>query len=91
MFVQKKNLALFPLIPVFVEEPFKQRGLDFIGEIHLPLSGKHKWILKANYYFIKRVEAIPTQVVIDSLVMKFLEENNFSRFGCLKKIVIDNV
>ena len=43
MFAEKRKLASLPLIPIFVEEPFRQWGLDFIGEIHPPSSGQHKW------------------------------------------------
>ena len=36
LFAEKKKLAPLPLIPVFIEEPFRQWGLDFIGEINPP-------------------------------------------------------
>jgi len=39
LFAEKKRLAPMPLIPVFIEEPFKKRGLDFVGEINPPSSG----------------------------------------------------
>ena len=42
-------------------------------------------------YFTKWVEAIPTRKATDSVVIDFLEENIFSRFGCPRKIVTDNV
>ena len=90
MFAKKKRLAPLPLLPVFVEEPFRQWGLDFIGEINPPSSGKFKWILTATDYFIKWVEAIPTRKANDLVVMKFLEENIFSRFGCPVNIVTYN-
>ena len=48
------------------------------------------WIMIATNYFPKWVEEIPTKKVNDQVVMKFLEENIFSRFGCLVKIVTDN-
>lgn len=72
-----------------MEEPFKRWGLDFIGEIHLP-SGQHKQILTAIDYYTKWVESILTHIATDSMVIKFLEENYFARFGCSKKIVTDN-
>jgi len=83
-------LAPLPLIQTFVEEPFKHWGLDFIGEINPPPSGWHKWILSATSYFTKWVEVIPTWNATDLVVIKFLEENIFSRFGCPKTLVIDN-
>jgi len=49
------------LILVFIEEPFKQWGLDFVEEINPPSSGQHKWVLTTTKYFTKWVEAIPTK------------------------------
>jgi hypothetical protein len=66
------------------------KGLDFIGEIHPTSSAQHKWILSTIDYFSKWVEAIPTSFSTDVVVIKFLEENILSRFGCPRKIIIDN-
>ena len=41
-------------------------------------------------YFTKWVEAIPARNATDTVVMKFIEENIISRFGCPAKIVTDN-
>jgi len=90
LFAENKRLAPLPLLPVFVEEPFRQWGLDFIGEINPPSSGKFKWILTATDYFTRWGEAIPTRRENDLVVMKFLEENIFSKFGCPVKIITDN-
>jgi hypothetical protein len=65
-----------------VETPFQQRGLDFIGEIHPPSSGQHRWILTARNYFTKWIEAIPTRNATDTVIIEFLLENILSRFGC---------
>jgi transposase InsO family protein len=46
--------------------------------------------LTATDYFTKWVEAIPTRNATDSVVIKVLEENILARFGCPRKIVIDN-
>eukprot|EP00253_Pinus_taeda_P030423 PITA_30423 len=89
-FAEKKRLAPLPLIPAFIEESFKQWGLDFVGEINPPSNGQHKWVLTTTDYFTKWVEAILTKKVNDQVVMKFLEENIFSRFGCPIKIIIGN-
>jgi len=78
------------LIPVFIEELFRQRWLDFVGKINPPSSGQYKWILIATNYFTKWVEAIPIRKANDQVVMKFLEEKIFSRFGCLVKIITNN-
>jgi hypothetical protein len=90
LFSGKQNLPALPLIPVKTKAPFQQWGLDFIGEIHPHSSAQHKWILNATDYFTKWVEAIPTQNATDSVVINFLEENILSRFGCPRKIVMDN-
>ena len=73
-----------------MEEPFRQWGLDFIGEIKPPSSGQFKWIMTATDYFTKWVEAIPTRKENDLVVMKFIEENIFRKFGCPVKIVTYN-
>ena len=36
------------------------------------------------------VEAIPVKNGIDTIVIKFIEENILSRFSCPQKIVTDN-
>jgi transposase InsO family protein len=46
--------------------------------------------LTSTNYFTKWVEGIPTQNATDSIVIKILEENILARFGCPRKIVIDN-
>jgi len=89
-FAEKKKLAPFPLIPVFIEEPFRQWGLDFVGEINPPSSGHYKCILTTTDYFTKWVESILTRKENDQVMMRFLSENIFSRFGCPVKSITDN-
>jgi hypothetical protein len=79
-----------PLKPISVETPFQQWGLDFIGEIHPPSSGQHKWILTTTDYFTKWIEVVPTRQATDVVIIKFLETNILSRFGCPRKIITDN-
>ena len=64
--------------------------MDFIGEINPHSSGQHKWILVATDYFTKCIEAIPTRNADHNVVMKFLTENIFTKFGCPHKLVTDN-
>ena len=45
LFEGKRKLKPLPLVPILVEAPFQQWGLDFIGEINHVSFGKHKWIL----------------------------------------------
>ena len=61
IFEGKRKLKPLPLVPIFVEAPFQQWGLDFIGEINPISSRKHKWILTTTYFFTKWVEAVPTR------------------------------
>ena len=65
-------------------------GLDFIGEINPNSLGQHKRIPIATDYFTKWIEAIPTRSATEEVIMDFLENNILARFGCLKRIVIDN-
>jgi hypothetical protein len=87
---RKEKVVSLPLRPIKVETHFQQWGLDFIGEINPNSSGQHKWILTATNYFTKWVEAIPTRATTDTIIIKFLEENILARFGCPRKIIIDN-
>jgi hypothetical protein len=89
-FTGKQKLPAMPLVPVKVEAPFQQWGLDFIGEINPHSSAQHRWILTATDYFTKWVEAIPTRKATDTVVIEFLEENILARFGCPRKIITDN-
>lgn len=90
VFVERQKLASLPLIPVHVEEPFRQWGLDFIGDINPPSSGQDQWILITTNYFTKWVDSIPARNATDSVVKKFMEENILSHFGFPFKIIIDN-
>jgi transposase InsO family protein len=86
----KRKLLPLPLKPISVEAPFQQWGLYFIIEIHPPSSGQHRWILIAMDYFTKWIKAIPSKQAIDSVIIKFLENNILSRFDCPRKIITDN-
>ena len=78
------------MVPISVEAPFQQWGLDFIGEINLISSGQHRWILTATNFFTKWVEVIQTRQATHMVIIDFLLSNIISRFGCLRKIIIDN-
>jgi hypothetical protein len=41
-------------------------------------------------YFTKWIEAVPTMKSTDVVIIKFLETNILSRFGCPRKIITDN-
>jgi hypothetical protein len=90
-FAGKQKLKSLPLKPVKVSTPFQQWALDFIGEIHPPSSGQHRWILTTTDYFMKWIEVIPTRRETDKVIISFLEENILSRFGCPEVIITDNI
>jgi hypothetical protein len=90
LFEGKRKLLPLPLKPISVEAPFQQWGLDFIGEIQPPSLGQHRWILTATDYFTKWMEEVPSKQATDSVIIKFLENNILSRFGCPRKIITDN-
>jgi hypothetical protein len=90
LFEGKMKLFPLPLKPISVDAPFQQWGLDFIGEIHPPSSGHHRWILTATNYFTKWIEAVPSRQATNFFIIKFLENNILSRFGCPRKIITDN-
>lgn len=90
IFEGKRKLLPFPLHPINVETPFQWRVLDFIEEIHPTSSAQQKWILTATDYFTKWIEAIPSRTSTDLVIIKFLETNIMSRFGCPRKIMTDN-
>jgi hypothetical protein len=90
MFEGKRNIFPLPLKPILVETPFQQSGLDFIGEIHPPSSDQHQWILTSIDYFTKSIEYVTTKKATDVVIIKFLETNILSRFGCPRKIITDN-
>jgi hypothetical protein len=90
LFEGKRKLMPMPLVPIYVEAPFQQWGLDFIGEIHPSSSGQHRWILTATDYFTKWIEAVPTRQANDAVIISFLENNILSRFGCPLKLITDN-
>jgi hypothetical protein len=65
--------------------------LEFVGEIHLPYSAQHRWILMLIDYFMKWIEAIPTKQATDIVIIQFLETNILSIFGCHINIITKNV
>eukprot|EP00253_Pinus_taeda_P032279 PITA_32279 len=58
-------------------------------EISPHSSGHHKWIFVATDYFTKWIE-VPTKNANHQVIIKFLNENIFTRFGCQTKLVTEN-
>ncbi|CAA7393169.1 unnamed protein product [Spirodela intermedia] len=72
---------------MLVVEIFDVWGIDFMGPF--PSAEKYEYILLSVDYVSKWVEAIPTRTNDHKIVMKFMQENIFSRFGCPRVIISD--
>ena len=78
---------MMPLGPIIVVEIFDVWGIDFIGPF--PSSFRNEYILLGVDYISKWVEAIPSRTNDTKVVVKFLRENIFARFGMLRTIISD--
>ena len=78
---------MMPLNPILVVNIFDVWGIDFMGPF--PTSFGYSYILVGVDYVSKLVEAIPCKTNNHRVVLKFLKENVFSRFGVPKAIIID--
>ncbi|XP_057481142.1 uncharacterized protein LOC130768164 [Actinidia eriantha] len=83
--VTRRNMM--PMSPIFVIEIFDCWGIDFMGPF--PPSFGYLYILVAVDYVSKWVEAIPTRTDDHKVVLKFLKENIFSRFGMPRAMISD--
>ncbi|RVW97555.1 Retrovirus-related Pol polyprotein from transposon 17.6 [Vitis vinifera] len=70
-----------PMNPILIVELFDVWGIDFMGPF--PMSFGNSYILVGVDYVSKWVEAIPCKQNDHRVVLKFLKENIFSRFGVL--------
>jgi len=75
--------------PIIKPWSFKGWGIDLIGQIYLPSSKNHKFILVATDYFTKWVEAIPLKNVTSKEMIEFVKEHIIYRFGILQTITTD--
>ena len=73
---------MMPLNPILEVEIFNVWGIDFMGLF--PKSFGNQFILVAADYVSKWVEVMPTKTNDKKIVVKFLKENIFSRFGTLE-------
>ena len=76
------------LNPILEIELFDAWGIDFMGPF--PNSFGNQYILVAVDYVSKWVEAIPSKTNDNKVVIKFLKENIFSRFGTSRATMSDN-
>ena len=78
---------MMPLNPILVIDLFYVWGIDFMGPF--PMSFGYSYILVGVDYVCKWVEAILCKHNDHRVVLKFLKENIFSRFGVPKAIISD--
>ena len=78
---------MMPLNSILVVDLFDVWGIDFMGPF--PTSLGYLYILVGVGYVSKWVEAIPYRAADHRVVLKFLKENIFSRFGFPKAIISD--
>ena len=83
--VTKRNMM--PLTPILIIEIFDCWGIDFMGPF--PPSCGYLYILLSVDYVSKWVEAIPTRTNDHKVVLKFIKEHIFSRFGVPRAIISD--
>ncbi|KAL6344436.1 hypothetical protein AAG906_039692 [Vitis piasezkii] len=76
-----------PMNPILIVDLFDVWGIDFMGPF--PMSFGNSYILVGVDYVSKWVEAIPCKHNDHKVVLKFLKENIFSRFGVPKAIIND--
>ena len=76
-----------PMNPIMEVELFELWGMNFMGPF--PSSFSHMYILLAVDYVSKWVEAIPTHTNDASVVVKFLRNHIFTRFGTPRALITD--
>jgi hypothetical protein len=77
------------LSPIIKPWPFIGWGIDLIGQINLPSSKGHKFVLLATDYFTKWVEAIPLKKVTSENMVEFVKEHIIYRFRIPQTITTD--
>ena len=78
---------MMPLNPILVVDLFDVWGIDFMGPF--PSSFGYIYILVGVGYVSKWVEVMLCKAADHEVVLKFLKENIFSRFGVPKAIMSD--
>jgi len=77
-----------PLQPQVSIEPFEKGALDFVRPIS-PISNEKKYILVCTDYVTKWVDTKSLYVATEKVVVEFLFEDIFPRFGVSHEIVTD--
>ena len=78
---------MIPLNRILVVDLFDVWGIVFMGPF--PSSFGYVYILVGVDNVLKWVEAVPCRAANHRVVLKFLKENIFSRFGVFKAIISD--
>ena len=78
---------MMPLNPILVVDLFDVWGIDFMRPF--PSTFGYIYILVGVDYVSKWVEAVRCRASDHRVVLKFLKENIFSRFGVPKAIISD--
>ena len=86
----RQSKEVGPLKPVIISEPFKQWGIDIIGEINTNSSLQHKYILMATDYFTRWVESTPLHKENEDAAMEFLQDHIMTKFGVPISLVFYN-
>ena len=78
-----------PLTPIIILEVFDCWGIDFMG----PFSNSYDYlyIIVVIDYVSKWLEVIPSYTNDHAVVVKFLKEYIFSRFGMPRAIISNGV
>nr|CAN59855.1 hypothetical protein VITISV_007249 [Vitis vinifera] len=76
-----------PVNPILIVDLFDVWGIDFMGPFSMSFG--NSYILVGVDYVSKWVEAIPCKHNDHRVVLKFLKENIFARFGVPKAIISD--
>ena len=76
-----------PLRPVVEVKIFDLWEIEFMGPF--PNSNGFKYILIAVDYMSQWAEAIPTRTNDHQVVVKFIHQHIFCRFGCPRAIIRD--
>ena len=76
-----------PLNPILVVDLFEVWGINFMGAF--PSSFGYVYILVGVKCVSNWVEVVPCRAADHKVVLKFLKENIFSRFGVPRAIISD--
>ena len=80
---------MMPLNPILVVDLFDVWGIDFWGPFSVSFG--YIYILARVEYVSKWIEAVPCRIADHRMVLKFLKENIFSKFGVPKAITVTEV